>query len=284
MQPGTERDGPTSFESEVRSQLERILAHGIFTRSERLSAFPRFITEQTLAGQSASLKEQVLGSCLYAKGAEFDGAADPIVRVDARRLRDKLREYYAEFPLDPILISLPKGRYVPVLEENSPRVPPVAAPSSLEQVIPVRRGSKWLLLVGVAAGTVRITYHGGIYSQESPDGKYLYYADRPRDGNAATTKLMRVPVGGGPEIALQDRLTTFWWRVARSGIYFIRREADFDAIDRYEYGDGRVVRVGRLSGRAGPIGSKMTVSPDERWALVPQENRRSDLMLLDNFR
>jgi dipeptidyl aminopeptidase/acylaminoacyl peptidase len=131
---------------------------------------------------------------------------------------------------------------------------------------------------------VRITYHGGIYSQESLDGKYLYYADRPRDGHAATAKLMRVPVGGGPEIALQDRLTTFWWRVAQSGIYFIRREADFDAIDRYEYRDGRVVRVGRLSGRAGPIGSKMIVSPDERWALVPQENRRSDLMLLDNFR
>src|SRR5213083_2638435 len=96
-------------EQRVRSQLERMLASGIFTRSERLSAFLRYVVEQKLGGQGDGLKEQVLGRQLYAKGPEFDGAADPIVRVDARRLRDKLREYYAEFPRDPILILLPKG-------------------------------------------------------------------------------------------------------------------------------------------------------------------------------
>src|SRR4030095_8931450 len=84
----------------VRSQLERILASDIFTRSERLSAFLRHVVEQTLDGQGSCVREQVLGAELYAKGPEFPGAADPIVRVDARRLRDKLREYYAEFPRD----------------------------------------------------------------------------------------------------------------------------------------------------------------------------------------
>src|SRR5207249_3359730 len=103
-----------------RAQLERILASQVFTRSERLTAFLRFVVEQTLEGRASGMKEQVLGSELYGKGPEFDGGADPIIRVDARRLRDKLREYYAEFPHDPIRISLPKGSYVPKFEEISP--------------------------------------------------------------------------------------------------------------------------------------------------------------------
>src|SRR5262245_58265786 len=105
---------PTHFlDSRVRDQLERILASDIFTRSERLSAFLRYVVEQTLNGQGSVLKEQVLGIELYGKDHAFDRTVDPIVRVDARRLRDKLREYYAESPRDPIVISLPKGSYVP---------------------------------------------------------------------------------------------------------------------------------------------------------------------------
>jgi len=48
------------------------------------------------------------------------------VRVDARRLRDKLREYYSESTDDPILITLPKGSYAPLFERNpaSPLVHP----------------------------------------------------------------------------------------------------------------------------------------------------------------
>ena len=93
---------------------------------------------------------------------------------------------------------------------------------------------------------------------------------------------MQVPAGGGPEIALLSGLTTFWWTVAPSGIYFIVRESDFDAIDHYSYGDHRVVRIGRLASRAGLY--KINVSPDEHWALLPQSIQRSDLMLLDNFK
>ena len=69
--------------SAVRAQLDRILAHSIFTRSERLSVFLRFVVEQTLDGKGNGLKEQVLGAEIYSKGPEFDGAANPIVRVDA---------------------------------------------------------------------------------------------------------------------------------------------------------------------------------------------------------
>jgi Tol biopolymer transport system component len=99
----------------VRAELDRILASEVFSRSDRLSAFLTFIVEQALDGHGDSLKEQVLASEVYGKRGDFNTAADPIVRVDARRLRDKLREYYASAHR-PVVISVPKGSYAPVFE------------------------------------------------------------------------------------------------------------------------------------------------------------------------
>ena len=108
----------------IRAQLERILASEVFSRSPQLRRFLSFIVEQRLAGQGHTLKESVLAHELYGKGTDFDGGTDPVVRVDARRLRDKLREYY-EGRADPVVISLPKGSYVPVFEGNSASRTPV---------------------------------------------------------------------------------------------------------------------------------------------------------------
>jgi WD40-like Beta Propeller Repeat len=102
----------------VRAQLERTLASDVFSRSQQLRRFLSFVVEQTLSDQGQTLKESVLAHELYGKGTDFDGGTDAVVRVDARRLRDKLREYY-EDRSDPVIISLPKGSYVPVFESNS---------------------------------------------------------------------------------------------------------------------------------------------------------------------
>ena len=69
-------------------------------------------------------------------------SADPIVRVDARRLRDKLREHYVGFPLDPVLISLPKGGYVPAFRENL-AAPASSAPTINSGVEPPVRWFRW---------------------------------------------------------------------------------------------------------------------------------------------
>jgi Tol biopolymer transport system component len=116
----------------VRAQLERILASEVFSRSQQLRRFLTFIVQQRLAGQGQSLKEAVLAHELYGKGTDFDCGTDPVVRVDARRLRDKLREYY-EGRSDPVVISLPKGSYVPVFEAEAasptPTAPLVVSPA-----------------------------------------------------------------------------------------------------------------------------------------------------------
>ncbi len=95
----------------------------VFSRSQQLRRFLSFIVEQSLAGQGHSLKESVLAHELYGKGTDFDGGTDPVVRVDARRLRDKLREFY-EGRSDPVVISLPKGSYVPALRSEFRLTPP----------------------------------------------------------------------------------------------------------------------------------------------------------------
>jgi hypothetical protein len=97
----------------VRAQPNRILGSPLFSRSDRLTAFLTFIVEETLSGRADPLKEHTVAIEVYGKGADFSAAADPIVRVDARRLRDRLREYYASAPHDALLISVPKGSYTP---------------------------------------------------------------------------------------------------------------------------------------------------------------------------
>ena len=129
---GQPRSKPS--DSAVRAQLDSILASAVFSRSPHLRRFLSFIVEQTLAGQGHTLKESVIAHELYGKGTDFDGGTDPVVRVDARRLRDKLREFY-EGRSDPVVISLPKGRYVPLFEGNSatPSHSPVALIGRQEQ-------------------------------------------------------------------------------------------------------------------------------------------------------
>ena len=122
----------------VLAELDRILASELFVRSKRLSSFLKFIVDRTVAGQGDSLKEQVIALELYGKDALFDTAADPIVRVDARRLRDRLREYYAGAPNGGVVISVPKGSYVPVFH-GSGRAD--IAPGPISPLIPARPDS-----------------------------------------------------------------------------------------------------------------------------------------------
>jgi Tol biopolymer transport system component len=106
----------------VRLQLERILASSAFVDAERASGFLRFIVERKLEGRDGEIKESVIAIDVLSRPSSFDSKSDPIVRVEAGRLRDRLSAYYeAEGGSDPVLITLPKGRYVPEFTERRPR-------------------------------------------------------------------------------------------------------------------------------------------------------------------
>jgi Tol biopolymer transport system component len=98
------------------------LASAAFTDAERASSFLRFVVEPKLEGHVAEIKESVIAVEVLGRNASFDSKSDPIVRVEAGRLRNRLSSYYeAEGGADPVLISLPKGRYVPEFAERRPR-------------------------------------------------------------------------------------------------------------------------------------------------------------------
>lgn len=105
----------------IRVQLERILNSKAFARSPRISRFLSFVVDQTLDGQENKLKEYLLGVEVFGRLDTFDPRIDSIVRVEARRLRYKLENYYAsEGPEDPIHIQFRKGCYVPAFSERRP--------------------------------------------------------------------------------------------------------------------------------------------------------------------
>jgi adenylate cyclase len=99
----------------IRSQLERILNHPEFKATERMQDLLSHVVNETLAGNAAQLKGYMIATDVFGRGADFDPARDPIVRVQAGRLRRALERYYLVAGADdPIRIDIPKGCYVAV--------------------------------------------------------------------------------------------------------------------------------------------------------------------------
>jgi len=116
---------------QVRGQVDKILASRLFTRSERLCRFLRFCVELTLDEKSDQLKEQLVGVEVFDRKGDYDPRTDPIVRVEARRLRSKLKAYYTSSGrLDCLLIELPKGADVPSFRTRNPSARPQAIASA----------------------------------------------------------------------------------------------------------------------------------------------------------
>lgn len=106
----------------MRLQLNRILDSGAFANAGRAASFLRFVVERKLEGRADEIKESVIALEVLGRSSSFDSKSDPIVRVEAARLRGRLSSYYeAEGAADPLLISLPKGRYVPEFIERQSR-------------------------------------------------------------------------------------------------------------------------------------------------------------------
>lgn len=133
---------PEGFSTEaIQSQLARILASSPFANAGRMSRFLVFALEETLAGRGAALKEYTIGVAVFDRPAGFDPRTEPIVRVEARRLRAKLDAYYqTEGSADQLLIELPKGAYALSFRlranEAAPATPAVAGAAPRLAVLP----------------------------------------------------------------------------------------------------------------------------------------------------
>ena len=110
---------PPNPNQPVLDQLDRILGSESFQQADRLKRFLAFIVKETLEGRGGDLKEYVIGVQVFRKEDMFDPRTDPIVRVQARRLRAKLMRYYDdEGRADVLTIELPKGGYSPIFHRR----------------------------------------------------------------------------------------------------------------------------------------------------------------------
>src|SRR5918996_6517398 len=103
-----------------RTQLQRILDSPAFEASERRKRFLRYIVDESLAGRADRLKGYSIALAVFDRDDSFDPQTDPVVRLEARRLRRALEHYYLTAGRDdPIRIQIPKGGYAPICERQA---------------------------------------------------------------------------------------------------------------------------------------------------------------------
>ena len=179
--PGSTPELTRSSDERVLDQLNRILASKAFRQADRLKRFLSFVVEETVAGRSDRLKEFAVGVEVFGKDTSFDPRNDPIVRVQARRLRAQLTRYYREEGQEEALvIEMPKGGYTPIF-----RLQKSAAPK--RPITPT----------AVGRNTIRVLP----FSDHSPESNQKYFCDGLREEIihtlAGTEAVRAVGVGSG---------------------------------------------------------------------------------------
>jgi serine/threonine-protein kinase len=140
----------------VRDHLERIVADDLFSGAARLCRFLRFTVESKISGREDQIKEFVIGREVFDRKDGYDPRLDPIVRVEARRLRAKLAEYYAgPGRTEPLRLEYPRGSYIPIVAR------PTAVVADAQPAH--RRSMKWLAIPGaiVVAAVILAVYRFG---------------------------------------------------------------------------------------------------------------------------
>jgi Tol biopolymer transport system component len=254
----------------VREQLERMLGRPAFRAAGRSSTLLRFLVVETLEGRADRLKDYTLGAEALGRGDGFDPRIDPIARVEASRLRSRLDLYYAtEGAADPVVISLPKGGYVPQFLAREPaQAGPVVQPAADEPV----RTWLWpwrLLAFGFAAAAVALAVVALRSGSEvrpaardvseftapasfdpvslaiSPDGQKLVVAGS--DGGIARLLLRRFSGTGWETLEGTEGATLPFWSPDSESVGFFARSW----IQRIDLQTGVVRRVARIAVPAG---------------------------------
>jgi adenylate cyclase len=166
--PDTRRTQPTNIATpcanEILEQLERILSSPEFSLPERGHKFLRYVVEETLAGEADRIKGYSVALQVFGRATSFDAQSDPVVRIEAGRLRRALERYYLlAGQRDPIRIDIPKGAYVPIFTRTASTAPaqakveePLTLPPVLPPLDPARDPSRWRTRLFFGAGSAAL--------------------------------------------------------------------------------------------------------------------------------
>lgn len=113
------RAGRVAQHDAVRAQLDLILSSPEFLAPDRGRRFLKYIVEESLEGRGEQLKAYAIAQAVFGRDASFDAQNDPVVRIEAGRIRRALERYYLVCGSgDPIRITIPKGGYAPLFSSG----------------------------------------------------------------------------------------------------------------------------------------------------------------------
>ena len=122
------------LDAEIRAELDRVLGSASFAASERNRRFLVYVVEEAVAGRSERLKAYSIATTVFGRPEGFDPQADPIVRMEARRVRRALERFYLieGNGQNAVRIDIPKGGYAPEFQRRGPQ-----PPADQAEVLPV---------------------------------------------------------------------------------------------------------------------------------------------------
>src|ERR1700752_5011381 len=111
---------PSPSAVQIREQLNRLLAHPLFTNSKRYPVLLAYTVEQALLGNAGELKERTIGVEAFGREPSYDVNLDPVVRTTAAEVRKRLIQYYySPDHAGELIIDVPVGTYVPIFRGPS---------------------------------------------------------------------------------------------------------------------------------------------------------------------
>jgi hypothetical protein len=160
-QIGVSNGGRTVGVEEHRALVQRLVSSRWFEKSARMRDFLSYVCNRALEDAAVNIPEHEIGCAVFGRSADYDTGEDNIVRVNASQVRKKLEAYFAaEGAAEPVVLELPKGKYVPVFRERAVvELPPpaaMAAPQAL-QALALRAGARTLVVYALAALSALLT-------------------------------------------------------------------------------------------------------------------------------
>jgi tetratricopeptide (TPR) repeat protein len=130
MQGGQGNDGATPSKEELRDALTRVVSSDAFVSAPRLQQFLTYVVGEAIAGRGAAISGKTIAVDVYDRDSSGVESGQNLVRVEARRLRRRLNEYYAEPGADdPWRILIDLGGYTPRFKPGAPDTAKHVAPS-----------------------------------------------------------------------------------------------------------------------------------------------------------
>ena len=257
----------------VRDFVKKISKSPGFQKSERLKRFLSYAVERVLSGQTGDLKEYALALEVFDRNPSYDPKIDAVVRVEARRLRQRLEQYYAqEGAHDSVCIRFPVGTYVPLITTAESR--PAAQRPTITQTLWRRRWWPLVAVAGVVILAIAIADNFPVSNKRpgitrlvkdaaaafepavSRDGKTLAYASdqsgnvdiwvRPLDGGDARRITSNEAIDNSPDFSPNASLVAFRSERDGGGVYL-------------------VPTAGGSEHLIAPLGQSPKFSPDGKW-------------------